>query len=116
MPNVRVIRRPKPKATRWNFKLASMTELDIALIQGIYEQSKHPVRYICYGTDKKDINGYLEFEKRTQAYLTRVKHHFGDASQRATCEMANGSKQQNVRNCATAGTFHEMMALVSALP
>ena len=108
MPNVRVVRRPNPKATRWNFKLDSMSELDIALIQGIYEQSKHPVRYICYGADQKEIHGYLEFEKRTQVYLTQVKHIFGDASQRATFAMAKGSKQQNVRNCAARGTFHEI--------
>ena len=108
MPNVRVVRRPNPTATRWNFKLDSMSELDIALIQGIYEQSKHPVRYICYGADQKEIHGYLEFEKRTQVYLTQVKHIFGDASQRATFAMAKGSKQQNVRNCAARGTFHEI--------
>ena len=57
MPNIRVVRRPNPKATRWNFKLGSMTELDIALIQAIYEQTKHPIRYICYGTDQQELHG-----------------------------------------------------------
>ena len=63
---------------------------------------------MCYGADQKEIHGYLEFEKRTQVYLTQVKNIFGDASQRAIFAMAKVSKQQNVRNCAARGTFHEI--------
>ena len=53
MPNARVIRRPNLKATHWIFKLATMTELYIALIQGIYQQSKHPFVIYAMGRTKK---------------------------------------------------------------
>ncbi len=108
MPNVRVVRRPNPKATRWIFSVNNHGDLDIELLNTIWEQLKHPLRYLCYGRDETEIKGYLEFKKGTQVYLSQMKSLFGDAAERTAFQQAKGSKQQLVRQCSAIGTLQEM--------
>ena len=97
MPNVKVTRRPNPKATRWTFSVSNHGDLDVELLNAIWQQLRHPLRYLCYGRDDNEIKGYLEFKKGSQVYLSQMRSLFGDAAERTMFQQAKGSKQQLVR-------------------
>ena len=108
MPNVKITRRPNPKATRWIFSVSNHGDLDMELLHGIWQQQRHPLRYLCYARDEKEIKGYLEFKKGTQVYLSQMRSLFGDAAQRTMFQLAKGSKQQLIRQCSAIGNLQEM--------
>ena len=78
------------------------------LLSEFVQQLRHPLRYLCYGRDDKEIKGYLEFKKGSQVYLSQMRSLFGDAEERTMFQQAKGLKQQLVRQCNAIGNLQEM--------